>query len=269
MKTRIGVLLLAVLGGWLLARTATARPRETGFLDRTLTLNGVAHRYQVYVPANYYERAARRTRWPVILFLHGAGERGTDGLLQTQVGLPASLRRHVERWPAVVVMPQCPAEQYWTMPAMMELALTAFEQTTRAFRTDPDRQYLTGLSMGGYGAWKLAATYPGKFAAVVPICGGARLPAVLKANDAVDPGAYTALAQGIGPSAPVWAFHGAKDTVVPVTESRQLVAALQQAGGSVRYTEYPEATHDSWTAAYDDPELPRWLLQQRRSPARK
>jgi predicted peptidase len=245
---------------------AAARQRETGFLNRTVAVNGTLHRYQVYLPAAYYQH---RQRWPVILFLHGAGERGSDGLLQTQVGLPASIRKQVARWPAVVVIPQCPAEQYWTMPAMMQLAMTSLERTTREFRTDADRLYLTGLSMGGYGSWKLAATYPGKFAAVVPICGGAVLPAVLKANDQPDPGIYAALAGSIGQSAPVWAFHGEADPVVPVQESRRLVKALRAAGGQVQYTEYPGVGHDSWTATYDNPALPAWLFAQRRSPVRK
>lgn len=259
MRARSAAVLGTVLALWMLTQAVTARPRSTGFLNRTLQSNGITYRYQVYVPAGFYER---KGKWPVVLFLHGAGERGTDGLQQTQVGLPASIRKHMERWPAVVVMPQCPAEQYWTMPAMYQMAMTALEKSTREFRGDAQRIYLTGLSMGGYGSWKLAATYPGKFAAVVPICGGAILPAVLKANDAPNPTLYGQFAQAIGRSAPVWTFHGAQDSIVPVTETRQLVAALQAAGGNVQYTEYPEAGHDSWTAAYDDPALPQWLFQQ-------
>lgn len=241
--------------------TAVAKPNPTGFLNRTLTVAGTTYRYQVYVPTDFYVKKGQK--WPIILFLHGAGERGSDGLLHTQVGLPASIRQHVERWPAIVVMPQCPAERYWTEPAMQTMALAALAEEQRKFHPDPTRVYLTGLSMGGYGTWLMASQHPGMFAAVVPICGGAYLPAHrAKQFLAQPPGLYTTIAQGIGSSAPVWTFHGGNDSVVPVTETRQLVEALQAAGGTVQYTEYPGVDHDSWTKAYDQATLAQWMFSQ-------
>ncbi|HEU0014232.1 MAG TPA: alpha/beta hydrolase-fold protein, partial [Longimicrobium sp.] len=151
---------------------ADAQRRETGFLFRTLALGDSTYRYQVYVPPEY----TPRRRWPVILFLHGAGERGTDGLAQTQVGLPAAIRRGVERWPAIVVIPQARPEQSWT-GEMERLALSALARTEREYHTDPARVYLTGLSMGGYGTWSIAARHPGRFAALLVVCGGVHPPA--------------------------------------------------------------------------------------------
>ncbi|MBC8084543.1 MAG: prolyl oligopeptidase family serine peptidase [Hymenobacter sp.] len=253
--------LLLLLG---ISGVLAARPGPTGFLNRRLTVAGTSYRYQVYVPADFYLKKGQQ--WPIILFMHGAGERGTDGLAQTQAGLPASIREHPERWPALVVMPQCPAERYWTEPAMQEMALATLAQEQKAFRSDPARVYVTGLSMGGYGSWLMAAQQPAQFAAVVPICGGAYLPGHRAAQfPAQPPGLYETIARGIGSSAPVWAFHGADDSVVPVAETRQLVAALQAAGGTVQYTEYPGVDHNSWTQAYNEAALATWLFQQRRT----
>ncbi len=127
------------------ALTSTSRSQEpTGFLNRTIEVEGVPHRYQVYVPAEY----TRERRWPVILFLHGSGERGTDGLLQTSIGLGEGIRRHAERWPAIVVFPQAPPAHRWH-GRVAHLALAALDRTVREFSIDPDRVYLVGLSAGG------------------------------------------------------------------------------------------------------------------------
>lgn len=253
----------------LVATSATAaKPSPTGFLNRSLTVAGTVYRYQVYVPAEFYSQKAKK--WPVILFLHGAGERGSDGLAHTQVGLPANIRQHVERWPAVVVMPQCPAESYWTEPAMQTMALAALAEEQKNYNPDPARVYLTGLSMGGYGSWLMASQHPELFAAVAPICGGAYLPAHrAKQFPAQPPGLYETIARGIASSVPVWTFHGASDSVVPVTETQQLVAALKAAGGAVQYTEYPGVDHDSWTKAYDEATLSTWLFSQQRISKKK
>ena len=139
---------------------------ETGFLNRTVELKGLTFKYQVYIPADY--NASQR--WPVILFLHGAGERGTDGLVQTQIGLAPSIRGNAKRWPAIAIFPQVPPDSMWNgVPA--EAAMLALERTMKDYVTDPDRVYLTGLSMGGNGSFYLAYRYAEKFAAVVPICG--------------------------------------------------------------------------------------------------
>ena len=236
--------------------------RETGFLFRTLTLGDSTYRYQVYVPPGY----TPRRRWPVILFLHGSGERGADGLVQTQVGLGAAIRRGVERWPAIVVMPQARPEQSWTRE-MERVALAALARTERELRTDPARIYLTGLSMGGYGTWSIAARHPGRFAALLVVCGGIHPPArVPFPRDETGfwelPDPYAAYARALGRT-PVWIFHGDTDPVVPVDESRRMHAALQAAGADVRYTELPGLGHNAWDPAYTDPAVPAWLLAQR------
>jgi predicted peptidase len=239
---------------------ATSRT-ETGFLDRTTAAGGRQYRYQVFVPRGH----RRRKTWPVILFLHGSGERGMDGLRQTSVGLPAAIRRDRQRFPFVVVLPQCRAENW--LGEMGRMALAALDSAIREFRGDPARIYLTGLSLGGGGAWYIAATHSGKFAAVVPVCGkldmrtrrdrtkpAPRIAALLSAPDP-----YRALAERLGKT-PVWAFHGDADDAVPVAESRRMVGAMTLAGGDVRYTEYEGVGHDSWDRAYAEPDLVPWLL---------
>jgi len=260
----IPFLLYAVL---LLALPAWAKHRETGFLNRSVVVNGTSYRYQVYVPATW----TSDRRWPVILFLHGAGERGDDGLAQTEIGIGRAIRLHSDRFPAIVVMPQCPKDNWWEDAAMEAQALAALNQACKEFRGDADRIYLTGLSMGGYGSWSLAAKYPGKWAAAVVICGGVVVPKVPGAPEkpitpGVDP--YADAAKKIGSTLPVWVFHGAADPAVPVEESRNMVAALKAIGSDVKYTEYEGVQHNSWDKAYSEPELPIWLFAQRLS-ARK
>ena len=242
------------------ALTSSARAAETGFLDRTVKIGAENYRYQVYVPRDW----SKGRKWAVILFLHGAGERGDDGLVQTEVGIGAAIRRKVDRFPAIVVMPQCRKEQWWTQDAMQEQALKAFEQSVKEFNGDPARFYLTGLSMGGYGTWSIASKHPGKFAALVPICGGIRPPPRVNIPDAdkasdpnVDP--YAEAARKIGKT-PVWIFHGGADPVVPPEESRKMNEALKAAGGDVKYTEYENVGHNSWDKAYAEPELMKWML---------
>jgi predicted peptidase len=154
--------------------------------------------------------------------------------------------------PCIVAAPQCPAESDWALHDDALIAL--LDQLAATYAVDPGRVYLTGLSMGGRGAWRLAAANPGRFAALVPIC--ARRPDWLRGSDAV-----CRLHD-----MPIWVFHGALDQVVPVEESDTMVAALRECGAVVRYTIYPDAGHDSWTPAYAEPELYTWMLSQRRTP---
>jgi predicted peptidase len=151
---------------------AKARKIETGFLDRTATLAGTEYKYQVFVPDNW----TKKVWWPVILFLHGTGERGDDGLIQTEVGIGTAIRRDRNRLPAIAVMPQCRKKVWWAESTMSDVAMAALEQAQKEFHANPQRIYLTGLSMGGYGTWYLAGRYPGKFAAITPICGGILVP---------------------------------------------------------------------------------------------
>jgi len=244
---------------------AFARKPETGFLDRTLKFEGNTYRYQVFVPANF----DRHQLWPVILFLHGRGESGYDGLLQTEVGIGSAIRRSQGKMPFIVVMPQCPGEKSWTDPDMGEMALAALGSAVREFHGDSKSLYLTGLSMGGYGTWEVAAHHPGKFAAIVPICSGLHPPdghpeivsSFVDDPKVADP--YAEVAARIGRTATaIWMFHGANDPAVPVEESRKMAAALRAVGSKVKYTEYPDTGHNSWDKAYAEPGLWDWLLAQ-------
>lgn len=239
-----------------LARSRYAPP---GFLERSVTLNGREFKYQVYVPAS------ANAPLPVILFLHGAGERGNDGLLQVRIGLPEALRKYPERYPFLVVIPQCRQSVWWVHPLMISQAETALEASIAEFNGDRKRLYVTGISMGGYGSWAIAARHPGKFAAIAPVCGGAVPPEWLdgaerRAFALAGGDAYAELAARVG-ALPAWLFHGELDEVIPVAESRRMAEALKSQGNEVRYTEYPGLKHDSWTRAYAEPEFPRWLLE--------
>jgi predicted peptidase len=237
------VLLLLTLAPLALAAPVHAAAAPTGFLNRTVEADGKSIPYVLYVPRDY----SPEKRWPVILFLHGSGERGSDGLKQSQVGLGGAVRLYPERYPALVVMPQCAAGERWS-GQMAALALKAVDQTLAEYSCDPSRQYLTGLSMGGYGSWLIAAQHPTRFAAVVPVCGGGSTDDASKLKEL-----------------PIWVFHGDADTAVPVARSRQMVEAIKAAGGSaIKYTEYPGVGHNSWDAAYADKAMAEWLFAQKR-----
>ena len=234
---------------------AAKHPQDTGFLNRVITVNGVPRRYVVYLPENW----AKAQKWPVILFLHGSGERGSEGLDETQIGLPAAIRVHPERWPFVVVMPQVPFNHHhWTDPDMMQTALAALGAEQHEFNGDPDRIYLTGLSLGGYGVWEIARDNPRLFAAVAPVCGGifwSYEPGRWNEQTTL-PGEYARVLR----HEPVWMFHGADDPVVSPRQSALMFDALKAAGGNVRLWEYAGVKHNVWEKAYSNAELPHWLL---------
>lgn len=244
---------------------AYARKRDTGFLDRTVSVQGVNYKYQVFVPEGW----SPHEKWPVILFLHGAGERGSDGILQTDVGIGTALRTDRATIRAIVVMPQCPKNLWWLLPPADDLAMAALKEATKEFHGDPQRTYLTGLSMGGFGAWHLAGKYPGRFAAMIVICGGIRppehslkaLPELVKVTPPDSPESYAAAAERVGKT-PVWIFHGGADPIVPVTESQRMSAAMKKIGAEVYYTEYPGVGHVSWDKAFDQPKLFPWLFSK-------
>jgi predicted peptidase len=254
-----------------LAPPAAAAPRvETGFLDREIILGSIRYRYQVYVPVNY----VRGKPLPVILFLHGVGEGGEDGLLPTQVGLGSAIRQARQRFPFIVVFPQARRDQLWA-GEMATLALKTLDQVVKEFNGDPQRLYVTGISMGGHGTWYVAAKAPGKFAAIVPICGFVNvkqpdLPAerktfALKDNPfAKSPDPYVAAASQIS-KVPTWIFHGDADPVISPDESRRMFQTLKASGFDVKYTEYDGVAHDAWDRAYAEPDLVPWLLSHRRS----
>ncbi len=232
--------------------TLAAVPAAADFLQREVTVEGVVHRYALYVPPGY--DPARR--WPCVVFLHGSGECGTDGVKQTQVGLPPAILAHPDRWPCLVVMPQKPTEaEEWEEDEALVLA--ALAATTREFNVDPERVSLTGMSQGGHGVWYIAAHRPETFACLVPVCGYGR-------------------ARTVAPRVaelPVWAFHGLKDDQVDPQDTRRIIEAIRAERGergldseSARMTLYPKLNHGCWDAAYGDPELPKWILAQTRRP---
>jgi acetyl esterase/lipase len=244
------------------ARTTHSEPeQETGFLNRKIELHGVTYRFQVYLPEDW--RRDDHKQWPIILFLHGRGERGSEGMWQTQIGLPQAVRDHPERWPFIIVMPQCPLPAYWTDPDMLAMAMAALDQEATEFHADPERTYLSGLSLGGYGAWELARLRPQRWAAVAISSSGIFWSYAPERWQQVStlPAEY---AHALGHT-PVWLFHGTEDNVVPARESELMFEAIKAAGGRVRLWLYQGLKHDCWTSAYNEPELPRWLLTHRTS----
>ncbi len=243
------------------AHTAHTEPQqETGFLNRKIELHGVTYRFQVYLPEDW--RRDDHKQWPTILFLHGRGERGSEGMWQTQIGLPQEVRDHPERWPFVIVMPQCPLPGYWTDPDMLAMAMAALDQEAAEFHADPERTYLSGLSLGGYGAWELARLYPQRWAAIAISSSGIFWSYAPERWQQVStlPAEY---AHALGHT-PVWLFHGTDDNIVPARESELMFEAVKAAGGRVRLWLYQGLKHDDcWTRAYNEPELPRWFLTHR------
>lgn len=196
--------------------------------------------YLLYLPEDY--DPASDEKWPLMLFLHGAGERG-DSLALVKMQGPPKLVDQGKDFPFILVSPQCPKGQYWSVDNL-KLLLKEIEGT---YEVDPDKIYLTGLSMGGYGTWALAMDMPDKFAAIAPICGGGQAHRVCAIKHV-----------------PTWVFHGAKDDVVPEEESAKMVEALEACDGDVKYTVYQDANHDSWTETYNNPELYEWFLSHER-----
>ena len=245
----------------------SALAQETGFLNRSVSVDGAEHRYQVYVPREF----KRSHAWPIILALHGGGDYGGDGLRQTDVGLAHAIRRHADRFPAIVVFPQSPSGGTPGFQARGErVALAALDKSMAEFSADASRVYLTGLSMGGNGAWYLAYHHADRFAALVVVCGfvgefigttsGVHYPAIV-ASGSSDP--YAAIARRVS-RLPIWIFHGDADATVPVDVSRRMTAALKAIGADVHYTELPGVGHNAWDPAYDRADLFTWLFKQKR-----
>ncbi|MDP2301451.1 MAG: prolyl oligopeptidase family serine peptidase [Ignavibacteria bacterium] len=193
--------------------------------------------YLLYLPKNYEETA---DNFPLLIFLHGSGERGTD-LDKVKFHGPPKLISEGKEFPFIVVSPQCPEGRWWQISELNYL----LDELITGLKIDVNRIYLTGLSMGGYGTWAWAEYAPNRFAAIAPVCGGGNPLTISK----------------IG-KMPVWAFHGAKDFVVPVAESERLINKLKTINPDVKFTVYPEAGHDAWTETYNNPELYEWFLKQ-------
>jgi predicted peptidase len=230
-----------------MAQNSVSNQRAASF-ERQVTRT-VSARYLVFLPEGYEADPAQR--WPLLLFLHGAGERGTN-LNSVAVHGPPKVVKEKPEFPFVVVSPQCPSGQRWDN----DVVLALLDHVQETLRIDTARVYLTGLSMGGYGTWSLGMKHPERFAAIVPICGG---------GDPIEILLASSKQQASIKALPVWAFHGAKDPVVSLAESQRMVDALKRVGAKeVELTVYPEAQHDSWTETYSNPKLYEWLLQHRR-----
>ena len=214
--------------------------------------------YRVYSPKG----VDNASRMPLVVFMHGAGERGHDNERQLLHGARDLLRYSIERQePMIIVAPQVPLDERWVdvvwdervhrMPEhpseSMGLLMGLLTELMSTSRVDPNRVYLTGLSMGGFGTWDLIARWPDTFAAALPVCGGGDTDSAVRIKNI-----------------PVWAFHGSDDAVVIPERSRDMIQALQQVGSNPRYTEYPGVGHDSWTETYQNFEVLDWFFSQRR-----
>ncbi|MCP4138455.1 MAG: prolyl oligopeptidase family serine peptidase [bacterium] len=201
--------------------------------------------YLLYLPEGY---ETARKNWPLILFLHGKGERGSKLRKVAKHGPPKLIAKEAKQFPFVIVSPQCPGNDSWAGEQQVDTLNALLDNIVSQYRIDRERIYLTGLSMGGFGTWRLAAAYPDRFAAIAPVCGG---------GNPEDAASIAHL--------PVWVFHGEKDSTVPVKRSKEMVAALKKAGCRVKFTAYPNVWHDSWTATYKNSELYDWFLNHTRS----
>jgi predicted peptidase len=199
--------------------------------------------YLLYLPKDY---GKADKKWPLMLFLHGAGERG-DNVEKVKAHGPAKLAAEGKDIDFIIVSPQCPQENWW--PNLTDDLMLLVEDISQKYQVDSKRLYITGLSMGGFGTWSMIVKYPDTFAAAAPICGGGD----------------TVLAKFRLGKMPIWAFHGAKDNVVPLSKSEEMVNAVKAAGNEeIQFTVYPEAGHDSWTQAYNNPELYKWFLSHKK-----
>ena len=235
---------------WIASLVKVYEPREFVGTSKAIL------KYRLLKPIDYVPGK----KYPMILFLHGAGERGDDNqttLVHGAKDLAEPKRR--EQYPCYVVIPQCPKELKWsevdwtkdsselpTEPSQsLQLVKELLEEMIETAGVEPTRIYITGLSMGGYGTWDAIARYPGFFAAAIPVCGGG------------DPSTVNRFAK-----LPIWCFHGDADSAVKVIRSREMIDALKRVGSQAKYTEYPGVAHDSWTATYSNPQLYEWMFEQ-------
>lgn len=221
-----------------------AAPQATGMLHKSLTLAGREHKYLLYIPRGWDGAKPM----PLIVFLHGRGECGTDGSRQGAVGIGPAALLDPEQYPALILMPQKP-EQATQWVDHEALVLAAIETTQAHHAIDPDRISLTGLSQGGAGTWAIAARHPGLFSAIAPVCGYG------------DPALVAPAIKHL----PIWALHGLKDNVVPAAQTERMAEALRAQGASPTITLYPDANHNAWDPAYRGEKLGLWLVSHRRN----
>jgi len=249
--TKTVVIVMLIVGTFDFERTAMGKKKANAgkqvaqSFEKRL-VKKVALKYLLYLPKGYGEK---ERDWPLMMFLHGAGERGDNLELVKKHG-PPKLIEQGKHFEFIIVSPQCPEGLWW--PEKVDALLALLDYIESKYDVDTDRVYLTGLSMGGYGSWALARKYPERFAAVAPVCGGIE---PFFAEDLKD--------------IPIWAFHGAKDTTVPLSRSAEIVKAIEKLGGNAKLTVYPEAGHDCWTPTYNNPQLYKWFLSHRISDRKK
>lgn len=223
------------------AEQAEVKPGQYSYLFKKDNGRYTKIKYLLYIPDTYIKS---KEEWPLILFLHGVGERGNNVRKVKREGLPELIARKKKKLPFIILSPQCPRNGWWSSTSQIEDINVLLDHVVSKYRVDEKRIYATGLSMGGFGTWQLAATYPDRFAAIAPICG------VGNPEDAKKIAHI-----------PIWVFHGEKDEIVPIKASEDMVEALKKAGSQVKFTVYPEIGHDSWTVTYKNPELYKWFLQ--------
>lgn len=199
--------------------------------------------YLLYLPDDFN----KKEKTPLMIFLHGAGERGDD-LSKVKAWGPSKQIENGRKFPCVVVAPQCPKGEYWSSRNMVGILKDFIDDIEKKYNIDEDRIYITGLSMGGYGSWEMMFSFPNKFAAVAPICGDGNVSSVRFHKKLP----------------PIWTFHGAKDKVVPIDGTKRLVEAIQNAGGDIKFTIYPKVGHDSWKNAYANEDLYKWMFSKTR-----
>jgi predicted peptidase len=235
----LGLMICVGCGATMGAKMTKAGEQNAQVFSKKIT-KVVDCNYPLYLPADY---GKSKDKWPLIMFLHGAGERGNKLEDLKKQGLPKMIAQG-KNFDFIIVSPQCPKDIWW--PEQTDILITLLDEIEAKYRVDTDRVYLTGLSMGGFGTWTLAEKYPKRFAAIAPICGGSEQYAATRLK-----------------KVPVWAFHGAKDNIVPLVRSQEMVDAVKKAGGDAKLTVYPEAEHDSWTETYNNPELYQWFLSHK------
>jgi predicted peptidase len=238
-----------------------AEKPETAFEPRTFQDGDFTLPYRIYVPPNLQPGQ----KVPLVLFFHGAGERGDNNIRQLHHAIPglfSYIQKHAI--PAIVVAPQCPTGMQWvnvpwgglshTMPAEpsvpMHAAMELLKDCVKTLPVDTSRIYVSGISMGGFGTWDIVQREPALFAAALPVCGGGDLAEAPKLKDL-----------------PIWTFHGELDQAVKTSRSRDMVEALKAAGGNPKYTEYPGVAHNSWTRTFEDEEVLNWLFAQKKTSA--
>jgi predicted peptidase len=252
MKTLLTLTLLSLMASTLKAQDAVALTTAKVFEND----KGESLPYRIYIPEKMPAKPI-----PLVMFLHGAGERGDDNNVQVKHGVRDLITYSLNNEPMIIIAPQCPKDKKWaevdwsklshTMPKeesfAMRMALETMESVIKEFPVDQRRLYITGLSMGGYGTWDIIQRYPKKFAAAIPVCGG---------GDTAGAPLFKDL--------PIWVFHGDADGAVPVSRSRDMVEALKKSGSKVKYTEYPGVGHDSWSRTYADQDVLKWFFSQHR-----